>query len=69
MYAERVKIKDVEKTLEPLFFWWKASRKDGEGFGDFCARHGMQACRDYAASYASNGSSASAQVQWRGIGS
>ena len=38
---------DLEKTLEPIFFFFKQRRAAGEPFGDFCARVGFDAIRDY----------------------
>lgn len=42
LYKERVKIKDLESEIEPLFRFWKNSRKDGEEFGHFVGRAGFQ---------------------------
>ena len=44
---------DLEKTLEPLLFYYKAARRADEGFGDFCSRVGFPALEAYAASYIS----------------
>ena len=44
---------DLEKTLEPLLFYYKAARRADEGFGDFCGRVGFPALESYAASYIS----------------
>ena len=44
---------DLEKTLEPLLFYYKAARRADEGFGDFCSRAGFPALESYAASYIS----------------
>ncbi len=38
---------DIEKVLEPVFFFYKQRRAAGEPFGDFCARVGFDAIRDY----------------------
>jgi hypothetical protein len=38
---------DLEKALEPIFFFFKQRRAAGEPFGDFCARVGFDAIRDY----------------------
>jgi len=48
---ERVKDADIETTLEPVFVAFKRDRLAGEGFGDFCDRTGLEALRDFAASY------------------
>lgn len=53
-YAERVKVKDLESFLEPLFSHFKAKRKDSEEtFGDFCARMGFDQLRVYQKNYIS----------------
>ena len=41
----------MEKTLEPLLAYFKGQRRPDEPFGDFCARVGFGALRDYAAGY------------------
>ena len=46
-YQDRMKVQDLEKTLEPIFFFYKQRRQPGEPFGDFCARVGLEAIRDY----------------------
>lgn len=44
-FAERVKFDQVDALLEPLFSYWKAEGRPGEGFGDFCDRVGFEALR------------------------
>jgi sulfite reductase (ferredoxin) len=51
VFAERVKLANLEAFLEPLFAYWRASRRPGEGFGDFSARVGFAALREYSAAY------------------
>jgi hypothetical protein len=34
----KVKIHDLEKVLEPLFYYWKRKRQSKESFGDFTNR-------------------------------
>ncbi|KAG2437726.1 hypothetical protein HYH02_011103 [Chlamydomonas schloesseri] len=51
-YAERVKVKDLEATLEPLFAAWAAHRQPGEAFGDWAARQGFDTVRQQAAAAA-----------------
>eukprot|EP00198_Chlamydomonas_reinhardtii_P009967 XP_001699304.1 ferredoxin-sulfite reductase [Chlamydomonas reinhardtii] len=51
-YAERVKVKDLESTLEPLFGAWRAGRQPDEAFGDWVARLGFDAVRQQAAAAA-----------------
>lgn len=35
---EKVKLHDLEKVLEPLFYHWKRKRQAKESFGDFSNR-------------------------------
>lgn len=51
VYAERVKLRELEATLEPLLAAFAARRNAGEAFGDFVARVGFSALRAYAAAY------------------
>lgn len=51
LYEERVTLRGLEAFLEPLFYFFKQSRQRSEGFGDFCARVGFDALRDYAKHY------------------
>eukprot|EP00878_Enallax_costatus_P038496 GHUV01043769.1.p1 GENE.GHUV01043769.1~~GHUV01043769.1.p1 ORF type:complete len:141 (-),score=21.24 GHUV01043769.1:109-531(-) len=51
VFKERVKLRDLEATLEPLFAAYKARRQSGEAFGDFVARVGFVALWEYANSY------------------
>jgi len=51
IYADKVHINDLEKTLEPLLVYFKGDRKPDESFGDFCDRIGPDALREYVAKY------------------
>jgi sulfite reductase (ferredoxin) len=51
VFAERVKLRDLEATLEPLLAAFKSRRQPGEAFGDFVARVGFAALRSYGDSY------------------
>eukprot|EP00879_Flechtneria_rotunda_P002180 GHRR01002366.1.p1 GENE.GHRR01002366.1~~GHRR01002366.1.p1 ORF type:complete len:144 (+),score=57.49 GHRR01002366.1:298-729(+) len=51
VYKERMKLRELEDTLEPLFAAYKARHNPGEAFGDFVARVGFMALRSYAAGY------------------
>jgi hypothetical protein len=51
VFAERVKLRDLESTLEPMLAAFKSRRRPGEAFGDFVARVGFAALRSYADSY------------------
>ncbi|MBF2008484.1 MAG: sulfite reductase, ferredoxin dependent [Chlorogloeopsis fritschii C42_A2020_084] len=50
-YIDRLHINDLETFLEPIFVFFKKSRKKGESFGDFCNRVGFEAIREFANSY------------------
>lgn len=52
-FEGRVKIKDFETFLEPLFAAFKAKRRVSESFGDFCARVGFDELKSSQASYIS----------------
>jgi sulfite reductase (ferredoxin) len=52
-YMERLHHNDIETQLEPIFVFFKQSRKSGESFGDFCDRVGFDAIREFAANYES----------------
>lgn len=38
LFLEKVKVQDLESTLEPLFAMWKAQRQPQESFGAFSTR-------------------------------
>ncbi|MEA5569712.1 sulfite reductase, ferredoxin dependent [Calothrix sp. UHCC 0171] len=50
-FTERMHADDLEKFLEPLFVFFKQSRKRGESFGNFCDRVGFDALREFSESY------------------
>merc|ERR1719506_3248169 len=52
-YQQKVKLREFEETLEPLFAFFKSRRKAGESFGDFCSRIGFTALREYQKAYVS----------------
>lgn len=37
-FMDRVKLQDLEKVFEPLFYHWKQKRQSKESFGDFTTR-------------------------------
>lgn len=41
-YKGRVKVRDLEAELEPLFVFWRNRRREGEGFGYFVSRVGIE---------------------------
>lgn len=52
VFVERMKVRDLEATLEPLFAAFKARRQTpDEAFGNFVARVGFAALRQYAQGY------------------
>mmetsp|Transcript_27780 Transcript_27780/g.60740 ORF Transcript_27780/g.60740 Transcript_27780/m.60740 type:complete len:739 (-) Transcript_27780:435-2651(-) len=51
VFVEKMKIKDLEKTVEPLLAMYKAQRSAGEAFGDFVHRVGFDALRKYSETY------------------
>jgi hypothetical protein len=50
-----LQVRELEAELEPLFAFWKANRKEGEGFGYFVQRVGVAACRSYVDGYVAEG--------------
>lgn len=46
--ADKVPMEAIGSTLAPLLEMWSEDRAEGEGFGDFCARQGADACRALA---------------------
>ncbi|MBW4669252.1 MAG: sulfite reductase, ferredoxin dependent [Cyanomargarita calcarea GSE-NOS-MK-12-04C] len=52
-YMERLHHNDIETQLEPIFVYFKQSRKKGESFGDFCDRVGFDDIREFATNYES----------------
>ncbi|CAN4119867.1 unnamed protein product [Withania somnifera] len=41
-FKDKVKVQDLEKVLEPLFFFWKRKRQSRESFGEFTNRVGFE---------------------------
>ncbi|MFM7888332.1 MAG: sulfite reductase, ferredoxin dependent [Pseudanabaena sp.] len=52
-YVQRLHINNLEKGLEPLFFYFKKERAEGESFGDFCDRKGITDLQLFAETYVS----------------
>jgi sulfite reductase (ferredoxin) len=52
-YTDKLHHNDIETFLEPIFLYFKKSRKKGESFGDFCDRVGFDAIRKFTESYKS----------------
>ncbi|KAG6471760.1 sulfite reductase [ferredoxin], chloroplastic-like isoform X1 [Zingiber officinale] len=41
-FMDKVKVHDLEKVFEPLFYYWKTKRLRGESFGNFSVRMGFE---------------------------
>jgi sulfite reductase (ferredoxin) len=50
-YIDKLHHNDLESLLEPIFVFFKKSRKSKESFGDFCDRITFDAIREFAAIY------------------
>ncbi len=50
-YIEKLHHNDLESFLEPIFVYFKKSKKSKESFGDFCDRVGFDAIREFSATY------------------
>ncbi|EIE24850.1 sulfite reductase [Coccomyxa subellipsoidea C-169] len=61
-FQDRVKIQDIEKVLEPILFFFKNRRRPGEALGDFTARVGFDALRQYSKDYVSKDAEAKLPV-------
>ncbi|KAJ6345366.1 hypothetical protein OIU78_008104 [Salix suchowensis] len=46
-FMNKVKIHDLEKVLEPLFYNWKRKRQSKESFGDFTNRVGFETLQEW----------------------
>ncbi|GAV90520.1 NIR_SIR domain-containing protein/NIR_SIR_ferr domain-containing protein [Cephalotus follicularis] len=46
-FMDKVKIQDLEKVFEPLFYYWKRKRQSKESFGDFTTRMGFEKLREW----------------------
>ncbi|MDX2244476.1 MAG: sulfite reductase, ferredoxin dependent [Leptolyngbyaceae cyanobacterium bins.302] len=51
VYLEKMHVDTLETTLEPVFAFFKNARQEGESFGDFCDRVGVEAIQTFAATY------------------
>ncbi|MBG1269910.1 sulfite reductase, ferredoxin dependent [Nostoc sp. WHI] len=50
-YTEKLHHNDLDSFLEPIFVYFKKSRKSKESFGDFCDRIGFDSIREFTATY------------------
>ncbi|XP_004505623.1 sulfite reductase [ferredoxin], chloroplastic [Cicer arietinum] len=46
-FMDKVKLQDLEKVLEPLFYHWKQKRQSKESFGNFTTRVGFEKLKEY----------------------
>ncbi|NP_001413911.1 sulfite reductase [ferredoxin], chloroplastic [Lathyrus oleraceus] len=46
-FMDKVKLQDLEKVLEPLFYHWKQKRQSKESFGDFTVRLGFEKLKEF----------------------
>ncbi|KAI5673652.1 hypothetical protein M9H77_14016 [Catharanthus roseus] len=46
VFMDKVKIHDLEKVLEPVFYHWKRKRQSKESFGDFANRLGFEKLKE-----------------------
>lgn len=51
IFKNKVKWDAVEKIVEPLFVYWKSNRFEGEGFGQFCTRVGLDELNNFSNNY------------------
>jgi len=51
-FMPKMKVDDLEKTLEPIFAMFIQQRQDFEAFGDFTHRVGAEAIEKFIDSYA-----------------
>jgi sulfite reductase (ferredoxin) len=47
---DKIPYEKLSETLEPMFAQWKAAKQEGEGFGDFCTRVGVDSIKQHAVS-------------------
>ena len=50
-FVEKMPVAELETFLEPIFVYFKKSRKKSESFGDFCDRVGFEAIQQFTANY------------------
>ena len=50
-FMAKMKVDDLEATLEPIFAMYIQQRQEFEAFGDFCHRAGAEAIEKFMESY------------------
>lgn len=51
VFKNKVKWDTIQSFVEPLFVYWKTNRFEGEGFGAFCSRVGMDELDNFCKTY------------------
>lgn len=51
LYKDLVPLDEIVPTLVPLLVYFQRSRRDGESFGEFCHRRGLEDLQQWAASF------------------
>lgn len=51
LYEDMVDLAAIGETLSPLFAFFRTERQNGESFGDFCHRQGLESLKAYAETY------------------
>ncbi len=54
LYKDMVPLEEIGSTLAPVFAFFKSDRQNGESFGDFCNRQGLEALTTFADQFASD---------------
>ena len=49
IFQDQVPLEEIGTTVSPLLGYFKSERTDGESFGDFCARKGLEDLQQHAA--------------------
>ena len=52
-YVDKLPDEEIENFIEPLFFYFKKEKLDGESFGSFCHRVGFEALHNFSSAYTS----------------
>ncbi|CAL9148676.1 sulfite reductase [ferredoxin], chloroplastic [Musa acuminata AAA Group] len=60
-FMNKVKVQDLEKVLEPLFYNWRIERQRHESFGDFTTRMGFDTLQELVEKWEGPGESSSSR--------
>ena len=50
-FMDKVKVHDLEKVCEPLFYHWKLERQTKESFGEYTTRMGFEKLKELIDTY------------------